>query len=85
MALEVNNSSLVKKNVRLNCYDNYRKMLALCMREGVPVIISSDAHDPSWVGRFDLAEKLLTEERFDEALVLNTDLGKIRAFLDIPM
>ena len=50
-----------KKDRRLNCYENYRKMLKLCEQQQVPIIISSDAHDPSWVGRFDLAVKLLEE------------------------
>ena len=30
VALEVNNSSLIKKEKRVNCYDNYRTMLDLC-------------------------------------------------------
>ena len=71
-ALEVNNSSLVKKERRLNCYDNYRCMLRWCEKLSVPVIVDSDAHDPSWVGRLDLAEELLREVRFPEELVLNT-------------
>ena len=55
VALEVNNSSLVKKDQRLNCYQNYRTMLALCQQYRVPIVVDSDAHDPSWVGRQDLA------------------------------
>ena len=80
-ALEVNNSSLVKKERRLNCYDNYRRMLRWCEKLSVPVIVDSDAHDPSWVGRLDLAEELLREVRFPEELVLNTDEKRLCAFL----
>ena len=80
-ALEVNNSSLVKKKRRLNCYDNYRRMLRWCEKLSVPVIVDSDAHDPSWVGRLDLAEELLREVGFPEELVLNTDEKRLCAFL----
>ncbi len=81
VALEVNNSSLVKKERRWNCVENYETMLALCDRYRVPVIVSSDAHDPSWVGEFSLAAELLERVGFDEELVLNTDIKKLRAFI----
>ena len=76
VALEVNNSSLVKKELRLNCYDNYRRMLRLCEAYRVPVYLASDAHDPSGVGQFDLADALLREVGFDESLLLNRDTGR---------
>lgn len=82
VALELNNSSLVKKEFRLNCYDNYRKMLKLCMEQGVYIIVSSDAHDPSWVGEFTLARELLDDIGFDGRLILNTDKNKILEFID---
>lgn len=83
IALEVNNSSLVKHSYRLNCYNNYEKMLKLCQKYQVPIIVSSDAHDPSWVGRVDLAIDLLRKNEFDENLVLNYDLTKLKAFLGL--
>jgi len=81
VALEVNNSSFAKPDQRLNCVRNYRTMLALCMEYRVPVIVSSDAHDPSQVGRFDQALRLLEELGFDEELILNNDLQKIKGFI----
>lgn len=80
-ALEVNNSSLVKKDRRLNCYENYRTMLRLCEQKQVPVIVNSDAHDPSQVGHLELAVKLLDEVGFSSALVLNNDRDKLVRFL----
>ena len=80
-ALEVNNSSLLAKDRRLNCYENYRCMLDWCRRLAVPVIVSSDAHDPDAVGRFGLAEALLEELSFPESLVLNTDAQALTDFL----
>ncbi|MGM9946773.1 phosphatase [Floccifex sp.] len=81
VALEVNNSSLVKKEQRLNCYENYKTMLDLCQRYQVPILVSSDAHDPSWVGSFDLAIQLLEDVHFDEDLILNTDIQKLMSFI----
>lgn len=83
VALEVNNSSLVKKDQRLNCYQNYRTMLALCQQYRVPIVVDSDAHDPSWVGRQDLACALLESVGFDEELVLNADLARLKSFLGV--
>ena len=80
-ALEVNNSSLVKKDRRLNCYENYRTMLGWCRKLKVPVIVSSDAHDPSWVGRVDLAMALLDEIDFPESLILNLEAELLLSFL----
>lgn len=81
VALEVNNSSFVKKHSRLNCYENYRTMLKLCEESEVPIIVSSDAHDPSAVGEFTLAEKFLLELNFNENLILNTDVDKLKNFI----
>lgn len=81
IALEVNNSSLVKKDRRLNCYENYRTMLSLCEKYQVPVIVSSDAHDPAWVGEFTLACRLLEETGFDRNLILNTSSEKVKQFI----
>ena len=80
-ALEVNNSSLVKKDRRLNCYENYRTMLKLCEKKQVPVIVNSDAHDPSQVGHLELAAELLEEAGFPSVLVLNNDRDKLVRFL----
>ena len=82
VALEVNNSSLLKPEHRLNCFENYRTMLRLCNEYETPVIISSDAHDPSWVGVFDKAVELIEEEGFDEDLILNTSVEKVLEFLN---
>lgn len=81
VALEVNNSSLVKKERRLNCYENYETMLSLCEKYHVPIIVSSDAHDPSRVGDFELAYQLLERLHFDEDLILNNDTEKVKQFI----
>ena len=80
-ALEVNNSSLRKPTLRPGCVENYTRMLPLCMREGVPIVVNTDSHDPSFVGDFALATALLERLDFDEKLILNNDLEKLKTFL----
>jgi putative hydrolase len=56
-------------------------MLKLCEQKQVPVIVNSDAHDPSQVGHLELAAELLEEAGFPSALVLNNDRDKLVRFL----
>lgn len=81
VALELNNSSLRKPSLRPNCLENYRTMIPLCMDRGVKIIINTDAHDPSQVGDFSLAMKLLSTMEVNEDLILNNDLAKLKSFL----
>ena len=62
---------------------NYKEMLSLCRRYEVPVIVSSDAHDPCAVGRFGAACALLNEVGFEEKLILNTDVEAFKAFIGL--
>lgn len=80
-ALEVNNSSLRKPAMRPGCEKNYAAMVPLCMEAGVPIIVNTDAHDPSAVGNFDLAMALLEKLGADDDLILNNDLEKLKKFL----
>lgn len=81
VALEINNSSLLKQDQRWNCIENYKTMLYYCKKMQVPVVLNSDAHDPSAVGNVSLAAKLIEEENFDEELILNTDRNRLWTFL----
>ena len=81
VALEVNNSSLRKQGSRPGCVANYRRMVPLCMEMGVPLIVNTDAHDPSAVGDFTLARQLLEELGVSDEMILNTDLEKLKDFL----
>ncbi len=80
-ALEVNNSSFIKKDRRWNCLENYETMLRYCEQFGVPVILNSDAHDPSSVGEVSLAWEFVENLEFDKGLILNTDTKKLLPFL----
>lgn len=80
-ALEVNNSSLRKPTLRPGCVENYRRMVPLCMQEGVSIIINTDSHDPATVGDFSRAIALLESIGVDENLILNNNLEKLKDFL----
>ena len=81
VALEVNNSSLLKPELRPGCVENYKTMLPLCMEYNAPIVVNSDAHDPNFVGECSGAVALLEEIGFEETLILNTDIAKLKAFL----
>ncbi|MDI9541149.1 MAG: phosphatase [Bacillota bacterium] len=81
VALEVNNSSLVEYYRRINCHENYRTMLKLCMEHRTNIVVNSDAHDPQHVGRVNLALELLEEVGFDEELIVNTSKEKFKEFI----
>ena len=83
-ALELNNSSLRKPKLRPGCVKNYHEMLPLCAQMGVPIIINTDAHDPSYVGNFAMAQALVEEIGVPDELILNNDLDKLKAFLLTP-
>lgn len=81
VALEVNNSSLRYPQNRLNCVENYKVMVPLCMEHGVPIVVNTDAHDPSAVGDFTAARNFLARLDINEDLILNNDISKLKAFL----
>lgn len=81
VALEVNNASLRKQKLRPGCYENYRKLLPMCMEAGVPIIVNTDSHDPETVGDFALAEQLLQEIGVPDDLILNNDIQRLKQFL----
>lgn len=81
VALEVNNSSLVPGSSRQNARENYVTMLECCEKYRTPVIVNSDAHDPSAVGIFSYAAALLKEHGFDARLIVNADEERLRAFI----
>ena len=61
--------------------ENYIKMLDLCQKYKVPIIIDSDAHIIMDVGNHDRAHELLEEIQFPEELVVNTSIEKAASFI----
>lgn len=79
--LEVNNSSLLPTSFRSQGRENYIEMLNACMKYQTHIILNSDAHVDSHVGRCDMSMALLEELGFPEDLVVNTSIAKFMKFL----
>lgn len=69
--LEVNNASVAPGSFRPNTRENDIEMLRLCKQYQVPVIMGSDAHVASDVGRHDFVSQLIAETDFPKELVMN--------------
>lgn len=81
--LEVNSSSLHPLSPRPGARKNYDKMLELCKRYRVPVIINSDAHIECRVGDHMRAHAMLEELAFPEELVINTSIEKLIPYIPV--
>lgn len=79
--LELNNSSLNPNGARQDARGNDIEMLQLCMNHNVPIVISSDAHTDSEVGRHDLAMQLIDEVNFPEELIINKSVSELKKYL----
>ena len=79
--LEVNNASILPTSYRPHACENYIEMLTLCEQYEVPVILNSDAHVDTSVGRHDASMALLQELQFPEELVVNTSIEKFNTFV----
>jgi putative hydrolase len=79
--LEVNNSSLLPTTSRKGARDNYLRMLDACGRHGARVVLDSDAHIHTDIGRCDASLALVAEVGFPEDLVANTSAARLKAWL----
>lgn len=69
--LEVNNSSLRPTSYRDNAWINYVKMLEECKKNKVSILVGSDSHIYTDIGKFEYASRLLNEVSFPEELIMN--------------
>lgn len=79
--LEINNASLVPGGFRDGSRGNIEHILRMCMEEGRPVLLGSDAHFYTGIGDVSYAEALLERIGFPEGLVLNTRPEEIQKHL----
>ena len=82
MLLELNENSLRPGGSRKNARPQDEEMLKLCMEYQVPVVIGSDAHVDTDVGRHELAHALLEEMNFPEELVINRSVEALKHALE---
>lgn len=80
--LEMNNSSLRPGGSRRGCRELDQELLRLCMKYQAPVVIGSDAHVDTDVGRHDLVLELMEEIGFPEELVVNRSVRELKKHIN---
>lgn len=68
---EINNGSLMPDAYRVGGQENCRKILDICKRIQLPVLLSSDSHGKKNVGNIEHILPLLKEYSFPEELIIN--------------
>lgn len=77
--IEINNHSF---EYRTGSEPNCTRIIQLCRRHSVPVVVSSDAHCCYRVGSVDSAARVLNHEEFPQELVLNGSLERFLAYTE---
>ena len=80
--LELNENSLRPGGSRKNTRPQDEEMLRLCMEYRVPIVMGSDAHVDTDVGRHELAHALLEELNFPDELVVNRSVKALKEMLE---
>ena len=78
---EINNGSLVPDAYRANGHANCLRILHICKRLDLPILLSSDSHGAAHVGDVSLTLPLLRECDFPAELVLNSYPEKLAELL----
>ena len=68
---EINNGSLMPDAYRKGGQENCRKILNICKRLELPVLLSSDSHGAKNLGNIEYVLPLLKECNFPESLIIN--------------
>ncbi len=79
--IELNNSSLSPKSFRKNARETDIKIMNLCKKYRVPVIVGSDAHTEEDILNFEYADAVLQEVDFPIELIANTSAEKLNGLL----
>ena len=78
---EINEASLAPGGYRGDTRANAARILYLCQKYQLPVILSSDSHGKEHVGDFTYAEEFVHQLMFPETLIFNNQLPKLKVFL----
>ncbi|WP_373264388.1 phosphatase [Hungatella hathewayi] len=82
--VELNNSSLNPKGFRIHAFENNVAILKLCMKMGVDILLSSDAHREEDIGEFSRAQTVLEYVGFPEELIVNASAERLKTYLPMP-
>lgn len=81
--LEINNSSLNPNGVRAGARKSTVVILDLCRQYEVPVSLGSDAHIDYQVADFSYIMEVIEYCGFPEELIVNTDMEKLKPYLNL--
>ncbi|MGN0607461.1 MAG: PHP domain-containing protein [Oscillospiraceae bacterium] len=77
--VEINESSV---KYHKGSADNCRKVLEICKKYEIPIVVDTDTHYCESVGITDNAEKIISECNFPKKLILNSDFDKLAEFIE---
>ncbi|BED92748.1 MAG: PHP domain-containing protein [Candidatus Paraimprobicoccus trichonymphae] len=77
--VEINNSSFV---IRPKSIENCKQIALLCKEYGVSIIVNSDSHFYTQIGKFDKALELLKDIDFPEKLIINSSYDRFKVYLE---
>ncbi len=76
--VEINDHSFA---VRRSSIENCRTIALTCKKYGVPIVVSSDAHNETQVANHGKALEMLCEIGFPEELILNANRGRVLQYV----
>lgn len=79
---EINNGSLMPDAYRKGGQENCRKILEICKRINLPVLLSSDSHGAKNIGNIEYILPLLKECDFPQHLIINNQPDLLRKILN---
>lgn len=80
--LEINNSSLLPTTFRENSRPGLISILDVCAKYDLPIVMGSDAHYTTSVGRFDKSLALLEEIGYPEELIMNRSAEEFLTYIN---
>ncbi len=81
--LEINNSSLDPRSSRAGGDREVAELIKECKRQGLPVILGSDAHFHMDIGNFNNIIPMLEEINMPDELIINTSTESLFNFLSL--
>ena len=81
--IEINDASLIPNGFRKGSEVYIGEILKLCQKKNFPVILASDAHFATHIGKFDNALRLINEAGFPEELIINLSKELFKNFLKL--
>lgn len=81
--IEINNSSLNGRGVRVDSVKNTHLIIQICKELQVPVLLNSDAHIKYDIGNVDLAYIACKENNLSDELIVNTNIELLENYFKL--